>query len=407
MAASIRDVCRKNPDRGVDLILSVSTCIESQDPTIQALGFESLSHLCEADVIDFYSAWDVISNNVLDSSGNPQVARCACLLLRWGAVDAEAYPEAARNVLQILWDVGTSRHSGHGSLWAKARVSAYNALTHYEVVHIQKSIPDFKKRNMELLTSETDPEVLRAMEVFEVKIIRYEHITRRRFVKEKRVAVNKIEKLLDVFPQVIFASGNTTGASQLPGAALFCLSLTPKDMTKGQQKVEGLQDVHAKYENALVEIAASLQLSRNILIALLSLQSWKPFMQRWLRACVTFLDAKAPSTVLDKTSKAANGILKIIKRLAEESIPRSAENITLALGALCERAKVLWYCAVFATFGFYGWKGMHVFLKINLGRWMFCGIKFVLWDKVCHLTLFWASVNSLFLGIALFLLVGD
>ncbi|KAL7251199.1 hypothetical protein ACSBR1_013098 [Camellia fascicularis] len=256
----------------------------------------------------------------------------ACLLLRWGAVDAEAYPEAARNVLQILWDVGTSRHSGHGSLWAKAQVSAYDALTHYEVVHIQKSIPDFKKRNMELLTSETDPEVLWAMEVFEVKIITYEHI----FVKEKRVAVNKIEKLLDVFPQVIFASGNTTGASQLTGAALFCLSLTPKDMTMGQQKVQGLQDVHAKYENALVEIVASLQLSRHILIAVLSLQSWKPFMQHWLRACVTFLDAKAPSTVLDKTSKAANGILKIIKRLTAESIPRFVENIVLALGALCE-----------------------------------------------------------------------
>ena len=27
LAASIRDVCRKNPDRGVDLILSVSVCI--------------------------------------------------------------------------------------------------------------------------------------------------------------------------------------------------------------------------------------------------------------------------------------------------------------------------------------------------------------------------------------------
>lgn len=49
-------------------------------------------------------------------------------------------------------------------------------ITHYEVVHIQKSIPDFKKRNMELLTFETDPEVLRAMEVFEVKIITYEHM---------------------------------------------------------------------------------------------------------------------------------------------------------------------------------------------------------------------------------------
>ncbi|CAN0875163.1 Protein RST1 [Linum grandiflorum] len=53
LAASIRDVCRKNPDRGVDLILSVSACIESQDPTIQALGFQGLAHLCEADVVDF------------------------------------------------------------------------------------------------------------------------------------------------------------------------------------------------------------------------------------------------------------------------------------------------------------------------------------------------------------------
>lgn len=51
MAVSIRDVCRKNPDRGVDLILSVSACIETPDPTIQALGFQSLAHLCEADVI--------------------------------------------------------------------------------------------------------------------------------------------------------------------------------------------------------------------------------------------------------------------------------------------------------------------------------------------------------------------
>ncbi|KAF5961960.1 hypothetical protein HYC85_003169 [Camellia sinensis] len=306
MAASIRDVCRKNPDRGVDLILLALRAKILQFKLLVLKAFPIFVRLILNLKLLFYQISILLGMLSQTMCWTPQETH------KLLTVDAEAYPEAARNVLQILWDVGTSRHSGHGSLWAKARVSAYDALTHYEVVHIQKSIPDFKKRNMELLTSETDPEVLRAMEVFEVKIITYEHITRRRFAKEKRVAVNKIEKLLDVFPQVIFASGNTTGASQLPGAALFCLSLTPKDMTKGQQKVQGLQDVHAKYENALVEIAASLQLSRNILIALLSLQSWKPFMQP------------------------ANGILKIIKRLAEESIPRSAENITLALGALCE-----------------------------------------------------------------------
>ncbi|XP_059670118.1 protein RST1 [Cornus florida] len=334
MAVSIRDVCRKNPDRGVDLILSVSACIESQDPIIQALGLQSLAHLCEADVIDFYTAWDVIAKNLLDHLENPVVAHGLCFLLRWGAMDAEAYPEAAMNVLQILWEVGTSRQLCHGSLWVKARASAFEALAHYEVPHIQESIPDFKKRNMKLLIYETDPEVLRTMEGFEVKIITHEHITRRRLVKERRVSGNKIEKLVDVFPQVIFSKGNNSRAKELPGAALFCLSFTPKDLNN-QGASEGLQDLQARYENALEEIAASLPLSRNILISLLSLQSWKPFMHRWMRAHITFLDAKFPSTMLDKTSKAANDILKRMRRIAEESIPRSAENIALAIGALC------------------------------------------------------------------------
>ena len=46
----------------------------------------------------------------------------------------------------------------------------------YQVPHIEKSIPDFKKRNMELLISETNPGVIRTMEEFEVKIITHEHM---------------------------------------------------------------------------------------------------------------------------------------------------------------------------------------------------------------------------------------
>lgn len=73
----------------------------------------------------------------------------------------------------------------------------------------------------------------------------------------------------------------------------------------------GLQNVHAKYEDAAVEISGSLQLSRNVLLALLSLQSWKPFMQRWLRSCITVLEAKSNHTMLDKTLKASTDILKV------------------------------------------------------------------------------------------------
>lgn len=41
---------------------------------------------------------------------------------------------------------------------------------------IQKSIPDFRKINFELITSEVDAEVLRVVEVLEVKIITFEHM---------------------------------------------------------------------------------------------------------------------------------------------------------------------------------------------------------------------------------------
>ena len=37
--------------RSLLFALVVQACIESQDPVIQSLGFQSLAHLCEADVI--------------------------------------------------------------------------------------------------------------------------------------------------------------------------------------------------------------------------------------------------------------------------------------------------------------------------------------------------------------------
>ncbi|KAK7266047.1 hypothetical protein RIF29_18686 [Crotalaria pallida] len=331
MAASIRDICHKSPDRGVDLILSVSSCIESQDPVIKALGLQSLAHLCEADVIDFYTAWDVIAKHLQGYYADPLVAHSICLLLRWGAMDAEAYPEASKGVVQIIWDVIASSQD---IKWAKARISAVEALTQYEISQLDKSIPDFKKRNLELFFSETNPEVLKVIEDFQVKIVTYEHINRRRLVKEKRVTTgSKIEKLMDVFPQVIFSSGKVK-ARELPGAALLCLSFTPKDLNEHQAS-KRVRDVHAGYENALVEIAASLQLSRNILLALTSLQSWKGFMRRWMKAYIQSYDAKAQLSVLDKTSKAASNILKSVVAIADEAIPRAAENIALAIAALC------------------------------------------------------------------------
>ncbi|KAK4282352.1 hypothetical protein QN277_013739 [Acacia crassicarpa] len=332
-AASIRDVCQKNPDRGVDLILSVSSCIENPDLVIKSIGLQSLAHLCEADVIDFYTAWIVIKKHVKDYLADPILAQSICHLLRWGAMDAEAHSEEAKGVLQLLWSVGSYSHAGSKVQWAKPRISALQALMQYEVSCLEKSIPDFKKRNLELLFSETSPSVLRVMEDIQVKIITYEHINRQRLIKEKRVSGSKIEKLMDAFPRAIFSSGKISEARELPGAALLCLSFTPKKLSE-QQGQKG-RDAHSEYVNAFVEMAGSLQLSRNILVALMALQSWKCFMRHWMRAYIFSYNAKAQSAVPDKTSKAASAILRSMIAIANEAIPRCAENIALAVGALC------------------------------------------------------------------------
>lgn len=74
-----------------------------------------------------------------------------------------------------------------------------------------------------------------------------------------------------------------------------------------------LQDVHAEYEKTLMEIASSLQLSRSSFIALLSLQSWKSFMRRWIKSAALSAGAGVSSSAADRTYKAANDILKVPK----------------------------------------------------------------------------------------------
>ncbi|RWW20991.1 hypothetical protein GW17_00014872 [Ensete ventricosum] len=56
-----------------------------------------------------------------------------CILLKWGALDAEVYSETSRNIIKILWEIGTSRFANYEFLWVKARIVAFESLSHYEV----------------------------------------------------------------------------------------------------------------------------------------------------------------------------------------------------------------------------------------------------------------------------------
>uniref|UniRef100_M8CQR3 DUF3730 domain-containing protein n=1 Tax=Aegilops tauschii TaxID=37682 RepID=M8CQR3_AEGTA len=284
IAASVRDVCKQNPDRGVDLILSVSSCIESRDSVVQALGLESLSYLCEADIVDFYTAWKVISKELTDYSIDPMVSNGLCILLRWGAMDAEAYFETSKNLIQTLWSIGTYKKNNAEAdrLWIKARGTAFHSLSHYKISLIQDSIPDFWRRNYECFTNEHNLEVLKAMENFQVEIIKFEHM------------LVYFLKLPSSDAHAVFKE--KSAHHRLPGAALLTIKFSSEDILR-EGKSKDLSRVHAAYEQALMEMAESMFISRNIV------------------AVVTLLDTKE-SSKLNKPLKAANDIFKVLRYCA-------------------------------------------------------------------------------------------
>lgn len=47
-------------------------------------------------------------------------------------MDAEVYPEAATDVINILWKIGTQRKVSQNSLWTRCQEPAFKALLQYE-----------------------------------------------------------------------------------------------------------------------------------------------------------------------------------------------------------------------------------------------------------------------------------
>ncbi|KAL3702297.1 hypothetical protein R1sor_020319 [Riccia sorocarpa] len=347
-AACIRDVSEKDPDRGVDIVLTVQACIESSDTVVLALGLQSLAVLCKEDVIDFYTAWMVIAKYFRKIPTNPTVLQSLCLLLRYGALDAAAYPEMAGDVLQILWDAA----SQGGNLqtedpYINARSSALQGILSYEVDDLETICPEKRSRLAEFLFSETSAYVLPVCEELIGKLLLYEHRERHRGKREVKVATSKLEKLLKALPGALNSAATSPALgklanfiSEFPGAALLCLSLPPPGKTLSQTKREyqkALKTWQSTHERIFVETAEHLQLHRNLIVAMLALQSWCSFISRWLQSLVSVYETENPTSTEDEnTEKAANYLMKMFRTSCEEGVPRVAESATLALAALCK-----------------------------------------------------------------------
>jgi hypothetical protein len=55
------------------------------------------------------------------------------VLLRYGALDAAAHPEAAAGVLEILWKAATMNANKEADIYSRTRATAFGGLAFYEV----------------------------------------------------------------------------------------------------------------------------------------------------------------------------------------------------------------------------------------------------------------------------------
>lgn len=95
------------------------------------------------------------------------------------------------------------------------------------------------------------------------------------------------------------------------------------------------------------EIGESLHLSRNIAMALLALESWKAFMERWLNSEVLSTDVRDTVVISGKTSKAANEILKVPIAVA---LLYSTLNFISVIYIISENVEILILMLLFLPF---------------------------------------------------------
>ncbi|GBG74933.1 hypothetical protein CBR_g19447 [Chara braunii] len=154
-AACIRDVCKKSSHRGIELVLAIQGCIEDRScPSIVALGLDALAHLCHDDAIDFYTAWRVISKTIPSLPWDPIIAPSFCKFMRYGAMDAAAYPYLAQRVLQLLFEAASRREK-------------FNIV---EVLHPVKS-----REYARFLLTETSAAAQEACESLVIKALTFDH----------------------------------------------------------------------------------------------------------------------------------------------------------------------------------------------------------------------------------------
>ncbi|KAI8466909.1 MAG: hypothetical protein J3K34DRAFT_524154 [Monoraphidium minutum] len=130
-AAALRDVCASGSGRALELVWSLQDGLADPCPAAAAMALDGLAALCADDAVDFYAAWRVVAGAAPRPPAAPLAAARWVALLGCGALDAEAHPEAAAAVVDLLWAAADHEHP-------LVRAASYRALAAYPVPLLEK-----------------------------------------------------------------------------------------------------------------------------------------------------------------------------------------------------------------------------------------------------------------------------
>ncbi|KAG2488037.1 hypothetical protein HYH03_013343 [Edaphochlamys debaryana] len=192
-AALVRAVCDRDPGRGAELVGALQQCIRDDGGgegavgpggarplpacvPAAALGLEAMGILAEEDVLDFYTAYKVVHRWHPRLPAHPLLAARWVGLLGGGALDAEARPEAAAAVLDVLW--AATKHTE-----PLVRGAAYGAIARYPLDALERlEILRPMCQYTAPLLAETDPRAAEPAAALAAAALRFEHANRRRLL---------------------------------------------------------------------------------------------------------------------------------------------------------------------------------------------------------------------------------
>mmetsp|Transcript_12810 Transcript_12810/g.35976 ORF Transcript_12810/g.35976 Transcript_12810/m.35976 type:complete len:921 (-) Transcript_12810:2966-5728(-) len=285
-AACVRDICRDDGNKGVQMVTAIEQAISDSHPGVVALGLDALCSLCGSDHLCFYGAYRVVVKFQPTLPQSSTVAQRWIYFLSFGALDAMVYPDAAAALIQLLWAA-----AGHPE--ESVRCQAYKAIAAYPIPMLEKlEIPCDLSAYIRPLLSETDLETAKAAQALAEHALAHESSRRRRnrglatSHSARRVAAQTgslFHRMATVLPRRL--CGNNATAS---GTHLLCY--LPVGSPAVAQTGSSIAQMVTGYLQTFRDVGTSGYSGASIgnwegQHVYVMLACWRQFLARWLQAC--------------------------------------------------------------------------------------------------------------------------